>query len=44
MGPQTAEYTDNSVQPGKTYCYKVRAYDKEGNFADSSTEACATAG
>jgi fibronectin type 3 domain-containing protein len=32
------EYTDRSIQKGKTYYYEIRAYDKMGNIIRSETK------
>ena len=31
-------YEDTTAKPGKVYYYKVRSYDENGNYSESSTE------
>jgi fibronectin type 3 domain-containing protein len=41
IGPQSS-YSDNSVLPGSTHTYKVRALDAQGNHSGFSNDATAT--
>lgn len=41
---QTTSFTDNTLQPGTTYSYTVRATDGAGNTSPDSTAATATTG
>ncbi|MCC5944404.1 MAG: T9SS type A sorting domain-containing protein [Bernardetiaceae bacterium] len=38
----TESYTDNSVDDGKRYCYRVRAFNDEGNSAFSNVDDAIT--
>ena len=47
VGPTTLTFTDNTLQPGTTYVYKVAAFDKAGNqssFTDGGTDSFTTSG
>jgi PKD repeat protein len=39
LGPTTTEYTDEKVEPGKTYRYRVEAFDADGNEAPPTEQA-----
>ena len=42
VGPNVTSYPDASAQVGETYCYRVRAFNSDGN-SGYSQEICATA-
>jgi len=42
VGPDTTSYSDVLLTDGMTYCYRLRAFNSNGNSPDSN-EACATA-
>jgi PKD repeat protein len=39
LGPTATEYTDEEVEPGKTYRYRVEAFDADGNEAPPTEQA-----
>lgn len=41
LGPDTTTFTDTSVLPETTYCYRVRAFTSSGQ-SDYSNESCAS--
>lgn len=41
LGTDTVSYVDTTVEMGKSYCYRVQAYNP-GGVSDYSNEACAT--
>ncbi len=41
LGADTVSYVDTTVETGKSYCYRVQAYNP-GGMSDYSNEACAT--
>ncbi|GIX06647.1 MAG: hypothetical protein KatS3mg115_1050 [Candidatus Poribacteria bacterium] len=38
VGPATTEYVDRDVINGKTYYYRIAAFDRDGNLSDLSPE------
>ena len=42
LGPNVTSYADTTVAAGQGYCYRLRAYNAEGN-SGYSNEACGTA-
>lgn len=41
VAPDTTQYTDEGILPGYEYCYRIKAYNANGNSAYSNT-ACVT--
>ncbi|UCC92533.1 MAG: PKD domain-containing protein, partial [Thermoplasmata archaeon] len=39
LGPTATTYTDDKVEPGKTYRYRVEAFDADGNEAPPTEQA-----
>jgi hypothetical protein len=38
VGPNVTEYTDTGLMAGKTYYYRVRAYNAQGVYSDYAEE------